>query len=334
VLRQLRSSVEGWPLASPFRISRGVKTLAEVVTVELRQEDVRGLGEAVPYPRYDETAEAVTEQIRSVERDLANGAGRSDLVSLLPSGAARNAIDCALWDLECRLSGKALADTLWGERLRPLTTALTVSLDAPERMREAAATLRDCRLIKVKVDAAEPEACLRAVRDSVPGAEMIVDPNESWDIALLERLQPLLRELRTTFVEQPLAAGADEALDGFQPLVPICADESCHTVADLDRLAGRYGMINIKLDKTGGLTEALALMEEGRQRGFGIMVGCMVSTSLSIAPAFHLAGRADYADIDGPLWLREDRAGGVRLQGGLLSPPEPGFWGSPPPASR
>jgi L-alanine-DL-glutamate epimerase-like enolase superfamily enzyme len=160
---------------------------------------------------------------------------------------------------------------------------------------------------------------------------MIVDPNESWDIALLDRLQPLLRELRTTFVEQPLPAGADEALDGFRPLVPICADESCHTAADLDRLRGRYGMINIKLDKTGGLTEALALLDAGRERGFGIMVGCMVSTSLSIAPAFHLAGRSDYADIDGPLWLREDRTGGVRLRDGLLAPPEPGFWGSPQP---
>jgi L-Ala-D/L-Glu epimerase len=333
MLRQLRSGVEAWPLASPFRISRGVKTVAEVVTVELRQGDARGCGEAVPYPRYRETAQAVIEQIRGVERDLADGAGRAELVSLLAPGAARNAVDCALWDLECRISGEALADTLWGEPLRPLTTALTVSLDAPDRMREAAAALRDCRLIKVKVDAAEPEACLRAVRDSAPDAEMIVDPNESWDIGLLERLQPLLRELRTTFVEQPLAAGADEALDGFEPLVPICADESCHTAADLGRLARRYGMINIKLDKTGGLTEALALMEEGRQRGFGIMVGCMVSTSLSIAPAVHLARRADYADLDGPLWLREDRAGGVKLQGGLLSPPEPGFWGSPPPAA-
>jgi L-alanine-DL-glutamate epimerase-like enolase superfamily enzyme len=330
MLRQLRSGVERWPLASPFRISRGVKTIAEVVTVELRQGDARGFGEAVPYPRYGETAEAVTGQIRSIEQDIINGAGRSELMSLLPAGAARNAIDCALWDLECRLSGQALADTLWGEPLRPVTTALTVSLDAPERMGEAAAALRDCRLIKVKVDAADPDACLRAVRDSAPAPEMIVDPNESWDIALLEQLQPLLRELRTTFVEQPLAAGADDALDGFQPLVPICADESCHTGTDLDRLAPRYGMINIKLDKTGGLTEALALMEAGRQRGFGIMVGCMVSTSLSIAPAFHLAGRADYADIDGPLWLREDRIGGVRLQDGLLSPPEPGFWGSPP----
>ena len=331
MLRQLRSSVESWPLASPFRISRGVKTIAQVVTVELQQGDARGLGEAVPYPRYGETAEAVAEQIRSVERDLANGAGRGDLVSLLPAGAARNAVDCALWDLECRLSGEALADSLWGERLRPLTTALTVSLDAPERMGEAAAALHDSRLIKVKVDAAEPEACLRAVRDRAPDSEMIVDPNESWDIGLLERLQPLLRELRTTFVEQPLAAGADEALEGFEPLVPICADESCHTAADLDRLARRYGMINIKLDKTGGLTEALALMEAGRERGFGIMVGCMVSTSLSIAPAFHLAGRADFADIDGPLWLRQDRAGGVRLEEGLLLPPEPGFWGSPAP---
>ena len=329
MLRQLRSRVERWPLASPFRISRGVRTVAEVVTVEIRQGDVRGLGESVPYARYGENAEDVIEQIRSVEASLADGADRGEISTLLPAGAARNAVDCALWDLESRLSGRSLADTVLGAPLEPLVTALTVSLDRPERMGEAAAALRDARLVKVKVDAGEPEACLRAVRASAPDPELIVDPNESWNLELLERLQPLLAELRTTFVEQPLPADADAALEGFQPLVPICADESCHTAADLDMLARRYGMINIKLDKTGGLTEALELLQAGRERGFGIMVGCMISTSLSIAPAFHLASRADYADVDGPLWLREDRRGGVKLSDGLLLPPTPGFWGSP-----
>lgn len=326
MLREVRSRVERWPLASPFRISRGVKTVAEVVTVEISQGEAVGRGEAVPYARYGETSDTVAEQIGRIEQELNRGISRAELSTLLPPGAARNAVDCALWDLETGISGNSLAEAIGSEPLQPLVTALTVSLDDPDRMREAASLLAHLKLIKVKVDANAPEACLRAVREAAPGPEMIVDPNESWDIALLERLQPVLLELRASFVEQPLPAGDDRRLEGFRPQVPLCADESCHTAADLDVLAGRYGIINIKLDKTGGLTEALTLLDAGREQGFGIMVGCMISTSLSIAPAFHLASRADYADLDGPLWLREDRPGGVKLRHGLLSPPECGFW--------
>jgi L-alanine-DL-glutamate epimerase-like enolase superfamily enzyme len=326
MLRQVRSRIERWPLATPFRISRGVKTVAEVVTVELLQGEARGIGESVPYARYGETPDSVLGQIGSVEAALADGADRGALQQLLPPGAARNALDCALWDLETKLFGRGVADRLGGN-LRPITTALTVSLDAPEKMEEAALGLAGAALVKVKVDANAPEACLRAVRRSVPDARLIVDPNEGWDMALLERMQPVLQEIETAFVEQPLPAADDHVLEGFEPLVPICADESCHTAADLDALARRYGMVNIKLDKTGGLTQALALMEAARGRGFEVMVGCMISTSLSIAPAMHVAALADYADLDGPLWLREDRTGGVRLQDGMLMPPAPGFWG-------
>ena len=194
-------------------------------------------------------------------------------------------------------------------------------------MAVAAAALADAPLIKVKVDGHEPEACLRAVRAAAPHPAMIVDPNEGWDLALLAELQPLLAELRVAFVEQPLPAAEDAGLAGFEPLVPICADESCHTAAELDMLAGRYGMVNIKLDKTGGLTEALVLLDAARARGFGVMVGCMISSSLSIAPALQLAAQADYADLDGPLWLKDDRPGGVVLRDGMLMPPANGFWG-------
>ncbi len=328
MLRNVRSRLESWPLASPFRISRGVKTVAEVVTVEIAEGGALGRGEAVPYARYGETPDSVMAQLLGVEQALADGLDRAELSRLLPPGAARNAADCALWDLEAQLSGRSVAEAVCGGRLRPLITALTVSLDQPERMGEAAAPLAGARLIKVKVDAGEPEACLRAVREKVPDAALIVDPNESWDLRLLERLQPVLSELRTTFIEQPLPAGEDGCLEGLGRLVPICADESCHTAADLHVLERRYDMVNVKLDKTGGLTEAVTLIEAARGRGLGVMVGCMISSSLSIAPAFHIAALADHADLDGPLWLKEDRPGGVAMHEGLLAPPQPGFWGA------
>jgi L-alanine-DL-glutamate epimerase-like enolase superfamily enzyme len=194
-------------------------------------------------------------------------------------------------------------------------------------MAAAAEAMREAPLIKVKVNADEPAVCLRAVRGAAPDSALIVDPNESWDLDLLKTLQPLLKELRVAFVEQPLPSEQDADLEGFQPLVPICADESCHTAKDLDVLVRRYGMVNIKLDKTGGVTGGLELLEAARARGFGVMIGCMVSTSLSIAPAMHIAARADYADLDGPLWLKEDRPGGVSLQQGRLTAAAPGFWG-------
>jgi L-alanine-DL-glutamate epimerase-like enolase superfamily enzyme len=325
-MRDVRTSIEQWPLAAPFRISRGIKTVAEVVTVELHEGGVVGRGECVPYPRYGDTTESVSRQIQDIKDALARGASRSELPGLLPPGPAMNAVDCALWDLEAALSGSPVHQIL-GETLPPVVTALTVSLDTPDKMAAAAETMNGAALIKVKVNAEEPEACIRAVRGAAPEAALIVDPNESWNLDLLSRLQPLLEELRVDFVEQPLPSEDDGVLEGFQPLVPICADESCHTAKDLDVLMRRYGMVNIKLDKTGGLTGGLELLEAARERGFGVMVGCMVSTSLSIAPAMHIAARADYADLDGPLWLKQDRAGGVSLRDGRLVPAAPGFWG-------
>ena len=320
--RRVTSTIEQWPLARPFRISRGTKTVAEVVVVEVEADGLVGRGEAVPYARYGETPASVIAQLETVHAALAQGADRAALARLLPPGAARNAADCALWDLEERLehgSGTALA--------QPLATALTVGLDEPDAMAAAAAALADVPLIKVKLDAREPEACLRAVRAAAPRPRMIVDPNESWTLDLLAQLQPVLAELNTSFVEQPLPAEADAALAGFDRLVPICADESVHTADGLAGLRERYDLVNIKLDKTGGLTEAFTLLAAARAHGFGVMVGCMICTSLSIAPALRIAREADFADLDGPLWLKQDRPGGVRLDAGRLLPTAPGFWG-------
>jgi L-alanine-DL-glutamate epimerase-like enolase superfamily enzyme len=321
--RTVRSGIESWPLARPFRISRGVKTAAEVVTVEIEAGGIVGRGEAVPYARYGETPQSVLAEIEHAMSMLVAGAGREALTELLRPGAARNAIDCALWDLDVKTGAAQLPGSL-----AAIPTALTISLDTPEAMGIAAAALTAVPLIKVKIDADDPEACLRAVRAAAPAPRLIVDPNESWTLALLDQLQPLLAELRVDFVEQPLPADEDEGLLGFRRLVPICADESVHVSDDLDRLAGSYDIVNIKLDKTGGLTEAFVLLNAARAKGFGVMVGCMISTSLSIAPALQIAMRADYADLDGPWWLMEDRPGGIVVRDGMIIPPAPGFWGS------
>jgi L-alanine-DL-glutamate epimerase-like enolase superfamily enzyme len=325
MLRTLRCSVERWPLATPFRISRGVKTEAELVTVELRQGEVTGRGEAVPYARYGETPESVRGQIITVKARIESGATREELLGLLTPGAARNAIDCALWDLETRLGGPPP-----GPPPAPVATAITISLDRPEAMGKAAAiaAASGARLLKAKLDMGEPAACLKAIRVAAPDVRLIADANEGWSLGDLIALQPLLAELRVAFVEQPLPAGEDGCLEGLALHVPLCADESCHTSADLDRLAGRYSVVNVKLDKTGGLTEALRLVATARARGFGIMAGCMVCTSLGIAPAFHIAALADFVDLDGPLWLSQDRDGGARMRAdGLLAPPGPALWG-------
>lgn len=331
MLRTLEARREHWPLAAPFRISRGVKTAADVVAVDIGHEGQVGRGEAVPYARYDETLDSVLAQIEGVAPGVRAGMTRGDLLKALPAGAARNAIDCAQWDLEAKLSGRTVAELLGEPEPAPIAMALTIGLDEPEAMGRVAAGMSDAALIKVKVDAGQPEACLRAVRANAPQARLIVDPNEGWNFELLRGIQPVLEELKVSLVEQPLPAADDHQLAGFAPAIPICADESCHVAADLPGLAGRYQVVNIKLDKTGGLTEALELLGAARAQGFGVMVGCMVSSSLSIAPALLLAGHADFVDLDGPLWLKADHEGGVTLKDGLLTPPAPGFWGGPCP---
>lgn len=315
------------PLRSPFRIARGVKHAADVVTVELEQAGCIGRGESVPYARYGESVAAVIDEIESLRHDVCAGMGRDELQARLGPGAARNALDAALWDLESRLTHVPVWNQLARPPRLPLVTALTVVIDTPQKMQEAASHIANAGLIKVKVDADDPVARIEAVRRAAPSARLIVDPNESWTIDILREVQPALERLSVDLLEQPLPADADEALLNLSSRIPICADEACHTTADLPSLRNRYQAINIKLDKTGGLSEAWRLLRAAKAQSFQIMVGCMVCSSLGIAPALEIAREADFIDLDGPLWLTDDYPGGVTLQGGVLIPPSPGFWG-------
>jgi len=299
-----------------------------VVTVTISEAVMVGRGEAVPYARYDESVESTLAAIESVRAFVEQGASRDTMRAALPAGAARNAVDCALWDIEARLSGLNVAEMIEGAPLAPVATALTIGIDTPAAMAEAARALGDVPLLKVKVDALDPAAQIRAVRAAAPGPALIIDPNESWDRALVEAMQAVLLETRVALLEQPVPAGEDGWLEGFVPAVPICADESLHTTADLPDVGRRYQIVNVKLDKAGGLTAALDVAREARAMGLGLMTGCMVSSSLSIAPALHLAMLSDFVDLDGPLWLREDYPGGVREESGLIHPPAAGFWGT------
>lgn len=325
--RSLAAASQLFPLIRPFRISRGEKIAAEVVTVTIRDGDHAGSGEAVPYARYGETIPRALEQIEEVRPLIERGGSRTELLDALPAGAARNALDCALWDLEAKLSGRPVAASIGGPALRPIASAMTIVIDTPEKMAREAAALAGYPLLKVKVDSRDPEAQIRAVRAAAPTPRLIVDPNESWDRALMEEMRALLAEARVDLLEQPVPADDDDWLEGFEPSVPICADESVHVAEDLPRVARLYGCVNVKLDKSGGLTAALELAHAARAQGLGLMTGCMICSSLSIAPAFHVAMMAAHVDMDGPIWLKEDRAGGVRMAEGYLHPPEPGFWG-------
>ena len=326
--RTLHSEHERFPLNAPFRIARGVKTAADVVTVTLSEGASVGRGEAVPYPRYGESVESALAAIESARSLIEEGGDRQALLQALPAGAARNALDCALWDLEARLAGRDVAEMIGGQPIAPIVTALTIGIDTPAAMAAAARAAGDVPLLKVKVDAEDPEARIRAVRAAAPGAALIVDPNESWDRALVEAMQDVLVATNVALLEQPVPAGDDEWLDGYSPAVPICADEAVHVAADLDVVARRYQAVNVKLDKSGGMTAALDVAREARAMGLGLMTGCMICSSLSIAPALHLAAMSDFADLDGPLWLQEDRPGGIRQEGGLIHPPAKGFWGT------
>ena len=334
MLRTVSASAEHWPLSRPFRISRGIRSQADLVFVEVRQGACVGWGEGAPIPRYGDTVESCIAQIEGIADALAADLSRNDLLDVLPAGAARNAVDCALWDLEAQLGGKPVAEMIGRPTRRRLTTALTVGLGTIEAMREAAAHLAGSALIKVKVDADDPAARIAAVRAAAPEATLIVDANEAWDMVLLRSMQPALRQARVALLEQPLPAAEDGALEGFVRSVPICADESCHVADDVARLATRYEAVNIKLDKTGGLTAALDLLAAARARGMMVMTGCMICTSLSIAPAFEVAAASDFADLDGPLWLARDRSGGVRLEAGELLAASPELWGGPSARAR
>ncbi len=327
MLRSFAVSPRRWPLKAPFRISRGVKTVAETVVIELRCGDAIGRGESVPYARYGESIDGVVAQLERVGAAFEAGLADEPLRTLLPPGAASNALDCAFWDLRARESGRSVAEVT-GLALPPrLACAVTVSLDEPEAMGAAARALADATLIKVKLDRDLIEQRLTAVGQAAPNARLIIDPNEGWTLDTLREVSPLLSRMNIALIEQPLPADEDDGLAGFVPPAPVCADESVHTVDQLEALRSRYQAINIKLDKTGGLTNAIALLHKGRELGFTIMTGCMVCSSLGIAPALHIAGASDFADLDGPWWLAGDWPGGVAIENGWLSPPERGFWG-------
>lgn len=320
---------ESWPLAGVFRISRGARRAAHTVLVELRDGDAAGRGECVPYARYGETVESVIESIEGLREDLERGMGREALAGAMDPGAARNAVDCALWDLEAKRSGRrAWAAPPGTEPPEPVVTAYTLGIDEPGAMRAAAARHAARPVLKVKLDGDRVVERVAAVRAGAPGARLIVDANEAWSAETLRRCLPELAELGVELVEQPLPAEADAALADLDRVVPIAADESCHTRADLPGLAGRYDVVNVKLDKTGGLTEALALRDAARDAGFGIMVGCMLATSLAMAPAILVAQGARFVDLDGPLLLARDREPGLDYHpDGRVSPPPRALWG-------
>jgi L-Ala-D/L-Glu epimerase len=319
--------LEKWPIAGKFAISRGAKTTAEVVVAELADGRHRGRGECVPYARYGETVEGVAAAIEAVRGALAGGLDRMALQVRMPAGAARNALDCAFWDLEAKRAGTRAHALAGLPPPRPMVTAYTISLDKPAAMAAAAAKAASRELLKVKLGAAGDPERIRAVRAAAPACELIVDANEAWSTGNLAENLAACAGAGVTLVEQPLPAGTDQCLAAFPHAIPICADESVHTCASLGALAGKYDAVNIKLDKAGGLTEALRLAAEAARLGFGLMVGCMVSTSLAMAPAHLLAQRARLVDLDGPLLLAEDRPHGLKYEGSLVHPPTPELWG-------
>ncbi|NEJ21722.1 dipeptide epimerase [Rhizobium leguminosarum] len=320
--RTLDIQMNSFPIAGTFTISRGAKTEAEVITCTLVEEGAHGLGECVPYRRYGETMQSVFAQIEAARPLIEAGISRHDLLSAMPPGAARNAVDCALWDLEAKQTGDSVAARLGLADLKPLTTAYTISLGEPEVMAAQAREHAGRALLKVKVGTGDDESRIRAVRAAAPDAAIILDANEGWPETVLEHHLHIAAEAGIALVEQPLPAGRDGLLAEIRRPLLVCADESVHHTGDLASLADRYDAINIKLDKTGGLTEALSMNAEAERLGFSIMIGCMVGTSLAMAPAVLLAQNADFVDLDGPLLLARDREPGLRYAASLVFPPE------------
>ena len=325
--RQFAARIERWPIAGAFTISRGAKTEAVTVVAEVSQGGHTGRGECVPYPRYGETPEATLAAIQAMREPLSRGLDRQGLQAAMPAGAARNALDCALVDLEAKTFGLRAWTLLGRPAPSSCTTAYTISLGTPEAMAAATAKASHRPLLKIKLGGDGDAERIAAVRKAAPESELIVDANEAWSPANLAQNLAACAAFGVTLVEQPLPAGQDEALAGVKRPVAVCADESVHARASLDGLRDRYDAVNIKLDKTGGLTEALAMADAAQALGFDIMIGCMVATSLAMAPAMLLAQQARFVDLDGPLLLARDRDGGLRYDGSLVYPPEAALWG-------
>lgn len=327
-MREISVESERWPIAGAFTISRGSKTEAEVVVVTIREDGATGRGECVPYGRYGETVKDVVASIKVVGQSISDGMTRDELQRAMHRGAARNAVDCALWDLEAKLTGEPVWKRAGLGEPQPLTTAYTLSLAEPDIMREAARQAAARPLLKLKLGGdGDDLARVAAVREGAPNATLIVDANEGWQA---DDVLPLARELAklgVALIEQPLPAKEDEALRGIDCPIPLCADESAHGVEGMTRLVGLYQYVNVKLDKTGGLTEALSVLRCAKRRNLKAMVGCMVATSLAMAPAALIAQGAAFVDLDGALLLAKDREHGIRYDGSVMMPPERALWG-------
>ncbi len=326
-MRRLTVTAESWPIAGTFTISRGSKTAADVVLVEIAEGAHRGRGECVPYGRYGETIAKSIGEIESLRSALEAGLSRVALQEKLKPGAARNAVDCALWDLEAKQHGRSAAALAGLPALKPVTTAYTLSLGSVESMAAAAKAKAHRPLLKLKLAGPGDLDRVAAVHASAPNSRLIVDANEGWTAEIFAELAPKLVPLGVEMIEQPLPAADDSALAGLARPIAVCADESCHGVETLPQLVGKYDAVNIKLDKTGGLTGALALAEAAAAQNFAIMIGCMVATSLAMAPALLVAQRARWVDLDGPLLLARDREHGLHFEGSLVQPPRPELWG-------
>jgi L-Ala-D/L-Glu epimerase len=318
----ISARIEKWPIAGSFTIARGSKTEAVVIVAEVSDGQITGRGECVPYARYGETPEAVLAQIRA-----ANATTRAELLQMVPPGAARNALDCALWDFEAKSSDRSAATLAGLPPLQPVLTAYTLSLADPEAMAVKAAAAHGYPLLKLKLGAGGDAERLSAIREARPDARLIADANEGWRAETIVEMLAHCAEAGVEVVEQPLPAGDDAILAEISRPVPVCADESAHTAADIPGLTGRYDAVNIKLDKAGGLTEALAMAQAVRGAGLKIMTGCMVATSLAMAPAMLLAQGADWVDLDGPLLLARDRTPGLSYAGAFIRPPSGALWG-------
>jgi L-Ala-D/L-Glu epimerase len=326
--RKLSLHTERWSVRTPFRISGTTWEQLHITVVEIEEGGRVGRGEGAGVYYLDDEPLAMSRQIAAVANQIESGVNREQLLDILPAGGARNAVDCALWDLEAQHAGRSVWNIL-GVEARPVETVMTVGLEAdPAAMAEKAAAASEFRVIKVKLDGDRPVERIHAIRDARHDAQLIVDVNQGWNLGQLQRFAPALRDLGVIFIEQPLPRGADAELAGYTSPIPLCADESCLDSHELAWVEGRYQMINIKLDKCGGLTSALALAADARRRGLGLMVGNMLCTSLGIAPAHIIGVLADFADLDGPLLLTYDRPQGMRYEAGRVSPPSNRFWGT------
>jgi L-alanine-DL-glutamate epimerase-like enolase superfamily enzyme len=325
--RDISVEAERFPITGVFTISRGSKTEAEVLTCTITEGGYSGRGECVPYRRYGETMESVRDAIEAVRTHIASGIDRTALLDLMAPGAARNAVDCALWDLEAKATGRRVHEQICKSSPHPLETAFTLSLAEPDAMAAQARANAARPLLKVKIGGGDDIARIRAVVEAAPNSKIILDANEGWNEENIRENLAAAAKLGIALIEQPLPAGQDGILREIDHLVPICADESIHAVDGLDALAGLYDAVNIKLDKAGGLTAAIALRDRAREMKFGVMVGCMIGTSLAMAPAILLAQDADFVDLDGPLLLARDRSPGLVYEGSMVSAPEAALWG-------